>query len=102
MNVQAARCRHHPHREAVARCPDCGRFFCRECIAEEGERVLCAACLAARGADRAQRRRIPAALLATASGLTGMLLLWGIFYYLGKGLLLLPSAFHDGTFWNRF
>ena len=32
-------------REAVARCPECTQFFCRECITEHDDRVLCSACL---------------------------------------------------------
>jgi hypothetical protein len=39
------RCYHHQFREAVARCPECGRFFCRECITEHADKVLCASCL---------------------------------------------------------
>ena len=39
------RCFNHAGREAVARCPECGQFFCRECITEHEDRVLCSACL---------------------------------------------------------
>ncbi|MBT8374528.1 MAG: rhomboid family protein, partial [Deltaproteobacteria bacterium] len=28
------RCNNHGQREAVARCPKCRRYFCRECITE--------------------------------------------------------------------
>jgi len=38
-------CLNHHAREAVAKCPDCGHFYCRECIAEHDDRVICAACL---------------------------------------------------------
>ena len=44
--VALQRCLHHGEREAIARCPECGSFFCRECITEHDERVLCASCLA--------------------------------------------------------
>ena len=39
------RCFNHALREAAARCPGCGNFFCRECVTEHDDRVLCAACL---------------------------------------------------------
>lgn len=102
MNLQAVRCLQHPYREAAARCPSCGRFFCRECVTEQEGRVLCAACLAASSATDGRRRGFLPGLAATTASLAGMLLLWGIFYYLGKALLRIPAAFHEGTFWNRF
>jgi len=39
------RCLNHTFREAVARCPECGHYFCRECITEHEDRVVCASCL---------------------------------------------------------
>ncbi len=39
------RCQFHALREAVARCPECQRYFCRECVTEHDERLLCASCL---------------------------------------------------------
>ena len=39
------RCFNHATREAVARCPECHHFFCRECITEHDDRVLCTGCL---------------------------------------------------------
>jgi hypothetical protein len=29
----------------VARCPECRRFYCRECVTEHDDRLLCASCL---------------------------------------------------------
>jgi len=97
-----ARCFNHAHREAVARCPQCGRTFCRECIIEHDSRIICARCLAAPA-------RKPAATWAPAAAIAGgtwrvlsFLLLWAVFYYLGKILLLLPSSFHEAAFWEKF
>ena len=48
MNTSALthqRCFHHSHREAVARCPECRQFYCRECVTEHDYRVICATCL---------------------------------------------------------
>ena len=33
-NLIHQRCSNHPGREAAVRCPECGRFFCRECVTE--------------------------------------------------------------------
>lgn len=94
------RCFNHMLREAVACCPECRRYFCRECVTEHEDKVLCAACL---------RRKISPALAGRTrfSGLTrlvqfflGAMLLWIFFYYLGQILLSLPSSFHEGTLWD--
>jgi hypothetical protein len=29
-----------------------------------------------------------------------LLMLWLFFYYLGQGLLAIPTSFHDGTLWE--
>jgi hypothetical protein len=94
VELSSARCFHHPVREAVVRCTSCGRFFCRECVTEHHERFLCGECLAAGPADASRDRRRVTAVLR---GLLGLLFLWGCFYWFGKGLLLIPTRFHDGT-----
>jgi hypothetical protein len=92
------RCANHAGREAVARCPDCKRFFCRECVTEHEDRVLCSSCLSRRIQKKAQKRyRGIVKLLPLA---IGFLTAWLFFYWLGEGLLFLPSSFHEGTFWQ--
>jgi hypothetical protein len=93
--VSHLRCFNHASREAVARCPECGRTFCRECITEHEERVICAQCLAALGLRRGGRRSRAAAVLRGAMGLLSFMFLWAVFYYLGKTLLTIPSSFHE-------
>jgi len=81
------RCWNHELREAVCRCPFCGRHFCRECVTEHESRLLCAACLQAKtGVSSAGRRRarVPVAPLAA---LASLLLSWAIFYIGGEILL---------------
>lgn len=94
------RCFNHKFREAVARCPECSRYFCRECITEHEDRVLCAACLA-------KTTKKPSLGLYRFSGLffviqviLGTMLMWIFFYYLGQILLSLPVSFHEGTVWS--
>ena len=88
------------HREAVARCPSCRRYYCRECITEHDDRVLCATCLdKVPDEGRAGITRF-SGLVRTAQFGWGLLIVWFIFYYLGRILLLIPSSFHEGTIWK--
>ena len=88
------RCWHHVSREAVARCPACHRYYCRECVTEHRGRMICAECAAAenRPDNGAERSR---AVLWTGFAMGGMLLAWLIFYYLGMFLARVPSDFFD-------
>ena len=90
------RCAAHPVREAVARCPGCRQFFCRECVTEHDDRLLCAACLrrstapAKHPQPRREFLRLPLPLAA------GLLMAWAAFFLLGQLLLTTPSAWHEG------
>ena len=100
MNISQQRCFNHGIREAAARCPDCGRYFCRECVTEHKGRVLCAQCL-----RRALPKAGPRFLMLIGpvrifQFICGSLLVWMFFYYLGLLLLQLPTAFHEGTLWK--
>jgi hypothetical protein len=94
------RCFNHMLREAVARCPECHRYFCRECVTEHADKVLCAACLDGKiNADVASRSRF-GRFARIIHFLLGAMFLWVFFYYLGQILLSLPSSFHEGTLWE--
>jgi hypothetical protein len=96
------RCFNHTTREAVARCPVCQHYYCRECITEHDDRVICAACLrrAAEDCARPARATWLAASLACAAG---FVMLWIFFYLCGSFLLQIPARFHEGTIWvDRF
>ena len=92
MNIAQERCFNHASREAVARCPECGRYFCRECVSEHEDRLICTCCLKrlAKPFQKKQRMRGVLRLLPAALGL---LLLWSTFYLLGKTLLAIPTSF---------
>jgi hypothetical protein len=100
MNISQERCFNHASREAVARCPECGRTFCRECVSEHDDRVICAFCLRRLTAKPVRRYRLTG-LVRLAQILMGVLLLWSSFYMLGKALLTIPSSFHDETVWQQ-
>ena len=95
------RCFNHAWREAAARCLGCGRYYCRECITEHEDRMMCASCLTRLTAARAQRKARLAAIIRVAMCGVGLLTVWFFFYLMGKGLLALPSSFHEGTVWQE-
>ncbi len=96
VNFAQARCFNHARREAAARCPACGRFFCRECVSEHRNRLLCASCIAEEGAQaRVHPKRTLGPLKAVLRLALGVLVLWVAFFVMGKALLRVPSAFHD-------
>ena len=96
------RCLHHGGREAIARCPECGSFFCRECITEHDERIICASCLAklTRPTEvKAARFRL-AALRPWITAFSGLIIVWLSFYLIGRTLVAIPSDFHAGSIWK--
>ncbi len=96
------RCLHHGEREAIARCPECGSFFCRECITEHDERIICASCLAKLtrpAAVKTPRFRL-AALHPWIATFSGIVVAWLCFYFVGRTLVAIPSDFHASSLWN--
>ena len=97
------RCLNHSLREAVARCPECQRYFCRECVTEHDDRLICAACLKKLSRPAAARRVRWAGLLLAGEFVVGILTAWLFFYAVGRNLLAIPDSFHEGTVWkSRF
>jgi len=95
------RCFHHNDREAAALCPECRRYYCRECVTEHDGRVLCAMCLSHLCTDTKVPSRRFGAFVRLFQFLSAGLILWLFFFYLGQILLTLPSEFHDGTLWQK-
>ncbi len=94
------RCLNHEFREAVARCPECKQFFCRECVTEHDDRVICAACLKKLARPGAARRFRWAGLIVAGKCLVGVITVWLFFYAIGRNLLAIPDSFHEGTVWK--
>lgn len=94
------RCLNHADREAVARCPECRKHFCRECISEHEDRVLCAACLRRLLAPAAARPPRLAGLGRVVLSFAALALVWFFFFLIGRSLLAIPTSFHDGTIWK--
>mgnify|MGYP001264989032 CR=1 FL=1 len=94
------RCFNHADREAVARCPGCGSYFCRECVTEHDERVICAACLRKEARPRLLQRPGFVGVIHFGQALLGLFLAWFFFHMVGDILLGLPSSFHEGSLWK--
>ena len=90
------RCYHHSQREAVARCPECARYFCRECISDLQGKALCAQCLSLVTARDAHTKSSLWVSLRIVLALSGVTLAWLLFYTLGTFLMKIPAEFHVG------
>ena len=97
------RCHHHADREAIARCPECGQFYCRECITEHDERIICASCLAklTRPPEKAAVRFRLGALRPIFGAISGLIVAWLCFYIVGRSLLAIPTTFHASALWKN-
>jgi hypothetical protein len=94
------RCFNHATREAVARCPECRQHFCRECITEHDDRVICAACLKKLARVPLLKRPAFAGLLRAGQCALGVFMAWFFFHLVAELLLKLPADFHEGTLWE--
>ena len=99
-NLANQRCYNHGRREAAARCPECGRYYCRECVTEHDDRVVCAACLARLAGEDGHAQDRWGMTMRAVQVAVGLLVVWLFFYALGQGLLALPDSYHEGTVWH--
>ncbi len=94
------RCFNHANREAVARCPECRKFFCRECITEYDHRMICASCLTRLTGDEEESRPRFTSIVRASQFTLAIVILWLFFYISGQWLLSLPATFHDSAVWH--
>ncbi len=99
--VAGLRCFNHGDREAVAQCLGCSRFYCRECVTAHGARVLCANCLGSAAVSAVPRRRVITAVWRGVQLVAGILVVWVLMYAVGRGLLWIPSEFHEHMIWEN-
>lgn len=95
------RCFNHAAREAVARCPGCRRFYCRECVTEHDDRLMCATCLAGLSELNAKTDSRWRGLIRVGQAVAGLAFIWLMFLLLGQALLQTPSQFHEGVTWRE-
>ncbi len=106
-DISQERCVNHFRREAAARCPECSRFFCRECVTSHQGRAICASCLEKLAPGRASTqdettrrglRTIGSYLVRCVHVVVVVFVLWSFFYVLGRSLLVVPTALHEDVF----
>ena len=95
------RCFNHALREAAARCPECHHFYCRECITEHDDRVICTVCLSKTASRPLTERAGFRAVLRSMQALLGLCIACWFFYLVGRALLSIDTSVHEGTIWNR-
>lgn len=100
-DISLQRCRRHAFREAVARCPICRGYFCRECVTEHDDKVICSDCLRQLSGKTLSKPKRLQWIGRGISAAAGFFVLWLSFYYLGQLLLSIPSDFHEGTLWAQ-
>ncbi len=88
------RCTNHAQREAVARCPQCQRHFCRECITEHVGKLLCNHCLKLISAKADKKRHRLKGVLYLVCCLLGFLLALGFFYTVANSIASIPQHYH--------
>jgi hypothetical protein len=98
--ISHERCFNHALREAAARCPQCRRYFCRECVTEHDDRVLCTLCLKQSTSRPHSRGKQMARLVKVVCCAAGFLLAWLFFFLIGDMLTRLPSRFHKEVLWS--
>ncbi|MBN1865333.1 MAG: hypothetical protein JW808_10565 [Victivallales bacterium] len=100
-SLREVRCHNHAGREAAARCPQCSRFFCRECITEHKGKMLCKECLSLMERKKdtaAQWKRVMARSLMLTFFFFGFLISWAFFFWTGRLLAAIPHKFHGSGF----
>jgi uncharacterized paraquat-inducible protein A len=97
--LRQRRCDNHPQREASARCPECGQFFCREGITEHDDRVLCASCLAGLSVKKEKAAKSWAWVALLGLGFLAAAVVFFTLLLIGNFLVSIPSQFHAHGGW---
>jgi hypothetical protein len=95
MDLTFQRCLIHADREAVARCPACANYFCRECVTEHEGKFLCSNCIQRRSAPIESANRTAGWFMAAIGMIFGLAVAWFFFYLIGRLLILVPPNLHD-------
>jgi late competence protein required for DNA uptake (superfamily II DNA/RNA helicase) len=99
VTLRQRRCSNHPTREASARCPECGQYYCRECITEHDDRVLCASCLAKISLKKEATKQRGSLAGKLALAFLALIVTYALFLLIGTLLLSVPTQFHSKGGW---
>jgi len=103
--VYSKRCSNHPSREAVARCPICQKFYCRECITEHDGKMLCKYCLESKIESQKNDKKSSLFLkqvIIVILFISSFALSWFLFAMLGKIIMLFPQKYHFSQYENSY
>jgi hypothetical protein len=95
MELTYQRCLIHVDRQAIARCPECANYFCRECITEHEGKFLCSNCLGRTTSSSVSTPPTAGWLMVALGAIGGLAVAWTFFYLIGRLLILIPSNLHD-------
>ncbi len=84
ISIKQIRCSNHISREAVARCPKCEKDYCRECVTEYKEQMLCINCLSVASEEIALKPSYMGLIILTIIFIISFIIMWLIFYWLGE------------------
>jgi uncharacterized paraquat-inducible protein A len=98
-SVAKRRCRNHIERQAACRCPGCGFDFCRECVTEHDERLLCSRCMAQLTGSIQEPSR-SAALRTLAQAVAGIVAAFLFFFLAGELTSMVVSPSHEVRAWH--
>jgi hypothetical protein len=96
MELTFQRCLIHADREAIARCPACASYFCRECITEHEGKFLCSTCLQCKTAPIESSHQSAGWFKTAVVLVVGLSVAWFFFYLIGRLLILIPPNLHLG------
>ena len=99
-SLETTRCFLHETREAAARCPECTRFYCRECVTEHKGQVVCSGCLAEAAPKKKEASGWLRKVLTPVKLVVALVVIWFIFLTAGIWLLEMPSDFRESSFMN--
>lgn len=95
-----SRCRNHPARQAACRCPGCGFDFCRECVTEHHERLLCSRCMAQLTGAGTGKPSASRTLKVIAQSAAGILAAWIFFFLAGELVSVVVAPQHEVHAWH--
>jgi len=100
-SIASKRCLVHLDREAAARCPECEQFFCRECVTEHDDLVICTSCLRRERKDAPEKSGFSLRwMFRLFLGGAGFIFCWIIFIWIGRALLSVPTEVHEAKAWK--
>ena len=92
--IQLTRCFNHHHREASAKCPACSKFYCRECVTEHDEKILCTSCLRQAVQTPFPKKKDRSDWLILILFPCSFVILWYLFFLVGRIMAAVPNRLH--------